>query len=136
MCVERYARIGYLLVAWLFVVCVVIQFLLAGLGVFESAARFLTHRDFGYTFGLLTLVLPILAFLGRLPRRTFVGGSLLLLVLFFLQSLFVAFRSSVPLLSALHPLNGALILGLSTYLAVRARSEVPRPLGTAPERVS
>jgi hypothetical protein len=127
---ERGARVAYLLVAWLFVVCVVVQFFLAGLGVFESGARFETHRDFGYLFGYLALFLPILALIGRLPRRQFVGGSLLLLVLFFMQSVFVAFRTSAPVFAALHPLNGALILFLGVFLALRARKFVPAPLGS------
>jgi hypothetical protein len=118
---QRGARMAYLIVAWLFVACVVIQFFLAGLGVFESGARFETHRDFGYLFGWLVLLLVILALLGRLPRRQFVGGSLLVLVLFFMQSVFVYLRSSAPAIAALHPLNGALILFLSVVLALRAR---------------
>jgi len=129
---ERGARVAYLLVAWLFVVCVVVQFFLAGLGVFESGARFETHRDFGYLFGWLAFFLPILALLARLPRRQFVGGSLLVLVLFFMQSVFVALRASVPIVAALHPLNGALILILGVVLAMRARRYVPAPLGIAP----
>jgi hypothetical protein len=129
--VERGARMAYLVVAWLFVVCVVVQFFLAGLGVFEDGARFATHRDFGYLFGWLALFLPILALLARLPRRQFVGGSLLVLVLFIFQSVFVALRASVPVVAALHPLNGALILLLSVVLALRARRYVPAPLGTA-----
>lgn len=128
---ERGARTAYLIVAWLFVACVVVQFFLAGLGVFESATSFETHRDFGYLFGWLTLFLVILALIARLPRRQFVGGSLLILLLFAMQSVFVAFRGSVPAVAALHPLNGALILVVSIVLAMRARRYVPAPLGVA-----
>lgn len=116
----RRARVGFVLVAWLFVACVVIQIYLAGLGVFDRPQAFLTHRDFGYAFGVLTLVLVLLALLGRLPRRM-VGASVLLLVLFALQSVFVLMRSSVPMLAALHPLNGFLILGLAAAVAWSSR---------------
>lgn len=126
---ERFARMAYLVVAWLFVLCVVFQFFLAGLGVFENGARFATHRDFGYLFGWLCVFLVVLALLGKLPRRQFVGGSLLVLALFFMQSVFVAFRASAPALAALHPLNGALILILGVVLAVRVRRYVQAPPG-------
>jgi hypothetical protein len=50
----------------------------------------------------------------------------LILVLFALQSVFVALREDMPALAALHPLNGFLILGTATYTAWmswKARSE-------------
>ena len=112
----RPSRVGFVLVAWLFLVCVVVQVYLAGLGVFDRPETFLTHRDFGYLFGLLTLVLLVLALVGRLPRR-FVGASVLLLVLFAFQSVFVALREGMPALAALHPLNGFLILGVAAVVA-------------------
>ncbi|MGI8704061.1 MAG: DUF6220 domain-containing protein, partial [Candidatus Limnocylindrales bacterium] len=66
---------------------------------------FLTHRDFGYLFGLLTLVLLALAFIGRMPRP-WIGMAALLLGLFTLQSVLVALRTDLPAVAALHPLNG------------------------------
>ncbi len=108
--VRRYARIGFVGAAWLFVACVVGQVFLAGLGVFGVPANdFSSHRSFGYTFSLLTLVLLILAIVGRMSRRL-IGLSALLLGLFVLQSVFVAVRVSYPAVAALHPLNGFLIL--------------------------
>ena len=115
-----WAATGYLAVAWIFVACAIVQVFLAGLGVFAGYANFITHRDFGYTFGLLTLVLVVLALIARFPRAV-VLGSVLLLVLFALQSLFVAFRTSTPALAALHPVNGFLIILVSIWLGRRAR---------------
>lgn len=116
----RPARIGFAIVAWLFVACVVVQTYLAGLGVFDRPSAFITHRDFGYLFGLLTLVLIVLAVLGRVPRRI-LGASILLLVLFALQSLFIALRDGAPNLAALHPVNGYLILLLAAWVAWTTR---------------
>ena len=48
-------------VAWLFAGCIVVQVFLAGLGVFDSPRTFLTHHDFGYLFGWLTLVMLLIA---------------------------------------------------------------------------
>lgn len=96
-------------VAWLFAACVIVQVFLAGLGVFDSPSAFETHRNFGYTFGLLTLVMVIISVAGRLPRRL-VGLSALSLLQFFLQSVFIAVRADMPAVAALHPVNGVLLL--------------------------
>jgi hypothetical protein len=93
----------------LFAACVVIQIFLAGLDVFADPRSFITHREFGYVFGFLTLALLVLALVGREPRRV-TGLSALLLLLFALQSVFVALRASIPEIAALHPLNGFFIL--------------------------
>jgi hypothetical protein len=122
--VQRYARIGFVGAAWLFVACVVGQVFLAGLGVFGVPANdFSSHRDFGYTFGWLTLAILILALVGRMPRRL-VGLSALLLVLFAMQSVLVAVRVTYPTVAALHPLNGFLILLVAIILGRDGRREL------------
>lgn len=120
----RPARFGFVAVAWVFVACVVVQIYLAGLGVFDSPTAFITHRDFGYLFGILTLVLVVLAVLGRLPRLI-LGASILLLVLFALQSLFIALRDA-PNLAALHPVNGFAILLVAVWTAWSTRGYLRR----------
>lgn len=110
------ARRAHPLVTGLFAACAVIQVFLAGLGVFDDPGAFITHREFGYLFGWLTLVALVLALIGRLPRRV-AGSSALLLVLFALQSVFVALRVDMPAVAALHPLNGFAILGLAVWTA-------------------
>lgn len=119
---------AFLAVAVLFVACVVVQFFLAGLGVFESYASFITHRDFGYAFGWLALVLLALAIVGRAPRRQLLR-VVAIIVAFAFQSVFVALRTEAPALAALHPLNGVLILLLSIDVAMyawRHRRDDPR----------
>ena len=111
------ARAAYVWVAWIFVACCLVQVFLAGLGVFESPARFEDHRNFGYLFGLLTIVLIVLSIAGRLGRVV-IGLSVLLLVQFALQSVFVVLRESAPFLAALHPVNGFLIV-LVAIIAAR-----------------
>ncbi len=107
---RRYARLGLVAAAWLFVACVVVQVFLAGLGVFGlPAGDFSAHRDWGFTFGYLSLIMLVLALVGRFPRRI-VGLTALLFVLFTLQSILVAVRADYPTVAALHPLNGFLIL--------------------------
>ena len=108
---RSFTRTAHPIVAAAFVACAVVQVFLAGLGVFDDPKAFVTHREFGYLFGWLTLVVLVLALAGRMPRRV-TGLSVLLLVLFALQSLLVAVRVDLPVVAALHPLNGFAILGV------------------------
>ncbi|KRT62630.1 MAG: hypothetical protein XU10_C0023G0008 [Chloroflexi bacterium CSP1-4] len=122
--IRRWARRGVVIVAWLFVAGVVGQVFLAGLGVFGvPAGDFSTHRGFGYLVGWLTLVILVLAIAGRLPRRV-IGLAVLLLILFALQSVFVAIRDEYPAVAALHPLNGFLILLVGIVIARDARASI------------
>ena len=125
---RSFARRSLPVVAGLFVVCGIVQVFLAGLGVFSDPGSFITHREFGYLIGWFTLVILVLSLVGR-ERRLVVGLSVLLLVQFTLQSVFVALRTSNPTLAALHPVNGFLLLVVAmlvTRLAWQARSE-PAP---------
>ena len=122
--IRRWARCGVVIVAWLFVAGVVGQVFLAGLGVFGvPTGDFSTHRGFGYLVGWLTLVVLVLAIAGRLPRRV-IGLAVLLLILFALQSVFVAVRDEYPAVAALHPLNGFLILLVGIVIARDARASI------------
>jgi hypothetical protein len=123
---RSFARRALPFVAGCFVACLLVQVFLAGLGVFDTPASFLTHRDFGYTIGFLTLVILVLAIVGRLPRRV-VGLSALLLVQFALQSIFILQRGSNNAIAALHPVNGFLILLVAVVVTRLAWAEARRP---------
>ena len=138
------ARLALPIILGAFVACAVVQVFLAGLGVFDDARSFVTHREFGYAFGWLTLVALILALVAGSPRRI-TGLVALLLLLFTLQSVFVAVRADLPMVAALHPLNGFALLGAAIVATRRAwvarrspaESEQAAPdagrLGVAPE---
>lgn len=122
----RPARIAFAAVAWSFAASTIVQIYLAGVGVFDSPSAFVTHRDFGYLIGLMTLVLVVLALLGR-TGRLLIGASFLLLVLLALQSVFVLVREDAPMVAALHPLNGFLIAGVGVATAWLARTLLRQP---------
>lgn len=125
-------RLAFIGVAWLFLACVVVQVFLAGLGVFGGTQNFSLHREFGYLFGWLTLVLLLLALVGRLGRR-WIGLSALMLVLFAFQSVFVALRGVMPEAAALHPVNALAIFGVALHVARRSRALASRtPAGVEP----
>jgi uncharacterized protein DUF6220 len=107
-------------IALLFLAGAVLQFFLAGLGVF-GAASFGPHKTVGKLLALASLILlvlaAILALTGGLSRGR-VGLPALLLALMILQwSLVEAFSVSAPALAALHPVNGLLVLGVAFALA-------------------
>jgi len=112
-------RRAHVAVAWGFVAALVIQVFLAGRGVFENAERFKDHAGWGYTIGLLPLILLILAAIGRLGRRQAIY-AIALFGMFILQSVLVALRDSQPLVAALHPVNGFAILLVSIVMAREA----------------
>lgn len=110
------ARRIHFIVAVLFVVGLVVQVFLAGLGVFDSPARFATHRDWGYTLEILPIVMLVLSAVGRLGRRQAIY-AVALFAMFILQSVLVTVRVDYPVVAALHPVNGFAILLLGVIAA-------------------
>jgi len=113
------ARRLYPWLAWLFVVAVLVQAFLAGLAIFGATDGFDLHIEFGYTvIGLLTLGVLLAAVVGGLPYRQ-IGLSLLLLVLYVVQTALPSARASAPVLAALHPVNAIVLFALGTIIARR-----------------
>lgn len=110
------ARTVHLIAAWLLVAGLVVQVFLAGLGVFSSSTNFATHRDVGFMLSAVPIVLLVAGVLGGLGRGPAVL-AVAVFVLFMLQSVFVAMRTSNPAIAALHPVNGFLILLITLIIA-------------------
>ena len=113
---KRIARPVHVVVAWLLVAGLLVQVFLAGMGVFDSASMFLTHRDVGYTLTLLPVVLVVTSLVGGFGRTETIAAAVMV-GQFILQSVFVALRESNPAIAALHPVNGFLILLVAVWLA-------------------
>ena len=125
---ERAIYQGLRGLAWLFLAGAVLQFFLAGLGVFR-AASFGPHATVGTLLGIVSLILLILAVLslrtGTLSRRG-VTLAALLFALMVLQWLLVeVFSGRVPALAALHPVNGLLVVAVAYALAAGQRRHQP-----------
>src|SRR5690349_18036952 len=90
----RVMRVLFIVFAWLFALCILIQVFLAGLDVFVSGTWFSAHMEFAHYFEGLPLLMLIVALLGRLPR-SFPLFSLLLIVQFALQYAFVELAGSL-----------------------------------------
>ena len=117
------------LVAWLLVACAVVQFFLAGLGVFVGPAGWARHKAFVDGWQYLAPLALVLAYVARTTRGPKVIGWLML-GLIWLQYTTIAQRLAPghQAWAALHPVGGALIFWLSTELARRTT----RPPNTLP----
>lgn len=109
----------HLVVAWAFVAGLLVQVFLAGLGVFENSSKFETHAGWGFMLGLVPILLLLLAGAGQLGQRQVLYAAALF-GLFIVQSMLVAMRSSAPVVAALHPVNGFLILLVAVAMAREA----------------
>jgi uncharacterized protein DUF6220 len=126
MGVARKLFVGF---AWLFVLAVAIQFLLAGLGVLGGQSME-AHRQWGF---LVLHVIPILmliaAIVGRMGRNVLaLTGVLFLLVL--VQPLFADAQLDPRWLRSLHVLNALFVFALGYHLAQRGTRTV-RGMGVA-----
>jgi hypothetical protein len=109
--------------AVLFVVGIIVQIFLAGLGLPGlGGGGMQTHIDFGYTLSLAPIVPLILSWPARAGRRTIVMCAVLL-VITFVQTLLpsaAAGRGDIPWIAALHPVNAFIVLGLGIAVTRRA----------------
>ena len=130
----RAARLGFALLAWLFVALAIFQVFLAGaaLRVLGGGADdFSTHQAMGFVIIIIALIQLVLSFAARLGWRM-IGASAVLLVLMILQSALV--HLNAPNLAALHPLNGFLVGVLGLWIGWRGLSFIRAPLPVEPER--
>jgi hypothetical protein len=123
--------------AWaaiLWVVAIIAQVVLAGqaIGNLGGSGDFATHRDFGYTMGIVQLIALILAFPAGMSRRD-KGISGGLLILYIVQTILPPLRSGLPFIAQLHPLNAMVLFTLSVWYAWHAwRAAAIAPAGARP----
>jgi Family of unknown function (DUF6220) len=117
------ARRIFIGLAWLFVLAVAIQFLLAGLGVLGGESLE-AHRQWGFVvLHLIPILMFIAAIIGRMGR-TVISLTVALFLLVFLQPLFADPEIDPVWLRSLHVLNALFIFALGQYLAQRATRTV------------
>ena len=114
----RWMRGSFRWLAVLFLVALVVQFFLAGLGVF-GAESFEAHRTLGYALQGGAILLLLLALVGRLGRSV-IWPTALLVVLAIVQSLLAAAKDDARYLAALHVVNALAIVVLAQLVAYRA----------------
>jgi Family of unknown function (DUF6220) len=121
------ARRGFEIGTWVVMAAVLLQFLLAGLGVFTDAGFFFWHATVNsLVVGLLPLLLVLVGWLGGVPGRVLrLGAAIFGLTV--VQSLLLApYHMDAPgivrAISSLHVLNAVLILWVALQLLERARA--------------
>lgn len=116
------ARVLFIVGAWAFVACVLIQVFLVGLDLFAKTGSSI-HRDFAYLFGWLAPVFVLLSRMPRVPEGTR-APAVVLLVLFAAQTVLPSLHDVYPILAALHPVNALAIFAVAIVLARRVSSGV------------
>jgi hypothetical protein len=131
--VRRGAAAIYKVLIALFAAAVVVQFFLAGLGIFGAIPeedgsttsatwedKLDPHAALGHLLfipvSFVLLILILIAWTG--PRS--IGATVGLVVLMLLQIVLAAAGEDAPGVGAFHPINALLILGLSWFLTWRA----------------
>ena len=115
------ARIHPIL-ARLFLAGLLLQFYLAGAGLF-GAGSFQPHRMLGDALTVLAILFPVLAIVGRLGQKV-IGLSLLLVLLTIVQIMLPSLRGSASWIAALHPVNALVLMGISARIGRHGRAEV------------
>ena len=101
----------------LFILGLLVQFYLAGRGVF-GASSFSAHKDFGDVLHLVTPVVLLLTLASRATRnRVDIGLSVLLIVLYEVQLALADLDH--PDVGAFHPVNALVLLGVAGWFFSR-----------------
>ncbi len=103
----------------LFLLALLVQFYLAGRGVFR-AGTFEAHEGLGWSLHTATIVVVILSVAVKdLRNRLDIGLAVALFVLATIQGLIATYET--PALGALHPVNALLMTGAAAGLFARDR---------------
>jgi hypothetical protein len=123
----RAVRIAYAVTAWVFVVAMLAQVFLIGLGLLGGSASGLSlHRNFGWILHLVPLLILLFAALSRAGKRHW-QWALLLAVVVFLIPIFVLLRDSVPVAAALHPVAAVIAFPISLVVGLNSLQALHEP---------
>ena len=109
--------VAYSAGGWLVVALGVLQFFLAGVGVF-GASSYEAHRSVGFAVHGITIVVLLLAIAGPRTGRD-IGMGFVLAALTTLQISLPGLRGDAPYVAAFHPVLALLVLGLAAHIGRR-----------------
>jgi uncharacterized membrane protein len=119
---RRWALNVYVICVLVFLSLVVVQVLLAGMVVVATRMDWTVHKVLCLFLGLPSIIMLIVAYVGRLPRKTKVW-TWVLFGLFILQAeILILLRASAPVLSAFHPVLALAEFALGVVLINQART--------------
>ncbi len=119
--VRSIARRAFPVLSWAYVAALGVQVFFAGMYVFAGARNIELHKNFAHVIGLLTILLVLAAFVGRVDRAD-KRLTLAVVGLLFVQGGLVHVHQffNMPLVAALHPVNALVLTWVSVTLARRA----------------
>lgn len=125
---RRAVDVAYGYLAAFFVLGVLFQVYLAGIGIFginsakvANATSLNPHRAWGTVLMVLSLILLVLALIAWVSRATVIWTLVLALLVVVAQTGLAAAGDSNKWIGGLHALDGMIILLLSLWLAIAAR---------------
>jgi hypothetical protein len=123
------------ILAWAYLAALGFQVFFAGLYVFVGASNIELHRNMAHVLALLTLLLVMSVFVGRVPQKRLVFGVVGLLTL---QGMLIHVGQWFGLwtISALHPVNALVLTYASLTLAKRSTAYWATVEAPAPARTS
>jgi hypothetical protein len=128
---QRSVRIAFAIVAWLFVLAIMIQVFLAGVGFFVPGVdTFSYHRQIGWYLHGGPIPVLLLAWAAGAGRTT-IWLSVALFVLVAFQPFLPTMRQDLPWVAALHPVNAVAIAWLAIAVAQRATAWARQPVPSA-----
>jgi len=112
----RASRSVYLVLAWAFLLGLVAQVFLIGLGLFDDAEFRKVHANFGWILHLAPILILPFAYLSRAGREHWLW-ALALVGVVFLVPIFAVMRDSNPTLAALHPVSAVIAFAVACVVA-------------------
>jgi Family of unknown function (DUF6220) len=124
--------LAYHWIALVIAVGAVVQFFLAGVGVF-GADSFDAHEGLGWMLHTAAILVVICAIIGPRTGRA-IGTAIGFFALFTLQVMLPGLQDDSPWLAAFHPLLALGVLGMAVHIGLPAISRrragsAPRPAG-------
>jgi hypothetical protein len=129
----RAARYAYALLAWAFLVGIVVQVFFIGLGLFAGGDGIVLHQNLGWILHLAPLLILAAAAVSRAGQRHWLAALALAAVVFIVPIL-ATMRDDSPVIAALHPVGAILAFWLSIVVAQNslAAFRAPEPESELP----
>jgi len=124
------ATSAYHWIALIITAGLVVQFFLAGVGVF-GADSFDAHKSVGWILHTASILILIAAIIGPRDRKSILM-SIAFIVVFTIQAMLPGAADDSPWLAAFHPLLALVVLGMAAHIGMPAISRgraasAPRP---------
>lgn len=116
---QRASRVLYAVLAWAFVIGLLAQVFLIGLGLFADSSMIELHRSFGWILHLFPLLILLFAYLSG-GGRFYWGWALTLALVVFVVPLLASAKESAPYVAALHPVLAVISFAIAVIVAVSA----------------